>query len=744
MTQRWLSRLGAHNRRFAGHPASAPASDEAAIFEHYRRELAAQVIPATAAIIVSAVALYGAVEWLVRRPVFYESLPLYLFEIAIPLGLAALRRWVPLRWAPRLLLLGDFLFTLVLIAQFLVPSTTISGAAVILSLKILAPALFFPWAPSFQAIAASYTLLFYYGVLALGVREVRPDTLVHQLGAPLVASVFSVAGAFVAERLRREVFLRGGRLQQAEQQLRLMVRRSPIALWMTDRDLRIVAALGGPNLPTGERAGDLIGRRFTELLPTLDPQFPPLRAHLDALEGKSAVYEFPWEQRHFVAHVEPWYDPRGQVGGVVAVAWDITDRKQAELLQQREIQVAHALARTGEVLLGSREIRETLERVCHLTQEFLGTEFCLGYVWNEENQAFELLVATGMRPDAVEELKMFVARPNDIAPMYRRLNEHPVYRFRIPSPPKFAWEKLAERFGFKEFLSIGIRPRGQLAAIVSTGYRARPLATDDTSDRVAAGIAHLAALALENARLMEDLERASRIKSEFVATMSHELRTPLNVILGYGSLLLDGTFGSLTEEQLDVLKRVQASAQHLLELITMTLDFSRLEARQVSVHRETLDVRAFLQQIEEEARGTWNKPGVELEFQVIGELPPLRTDPIKVAVILKNLIGNAVKFTEHGAVSVRARAEKDGIEFLVADTGIGIPPEALPHIFEPFWQADSSSTRRHGGVGLGLYIVQRLVELLGGTIHLESQVGHGTTFSVWLPFDAEPQLAKQP
>jgi len=584
----------------------------------------------------------------------------------------------------------------------------------------------------------------YYGVLALGVREVRPDTLVHQLGGPLVASVFSVAGAFVAERLRREVFLRGGRLQQAKQQLGLLVRRSPIALWMTDRDLRIIAALGGPNLPTGERPADLIGRRFTELLPTLDPQFPPLRAHLDALEGKSAVYEFPWEQRHFVAHVEPWYDPRGQVGGVVAVAWDITDRKQAELLQQREIQVAHALARTGEVLLGSRDIRETLERVCHLTQEFLGTEFCLGYVWNEEKQAFELLVATGMRPDAVEELKMFVARPNDIAPMYRGLNEHPVYRFRVPSPPKFAWEKLAERFGFKEFLSIGIRPRGQLAAIVSTGYPDRPLATDDTSERVAAGIAHLAALALENARLMEDLERASRIKSEFVATMSHELRTPLNVILGYGSLLLDGTFGSLTEEQLDVLKRVQASAQHLLELITMTLDFSRLEARQVSVHRETLDVRAFLQQIEEEARGTWNKPGVELEFQVIGELPPLRTDPIKVAVILKNLIGNAVKFTEHGSVSVRARAGKDGIEFLVADTGIGIPPEALPHIFEPFWQADSSSTRRHGGVGLGLYIVQRLVELLGGTIHVKSQVGHGTTFSVWLPFDAEPQLAKQP
>jgi PAS domain S-box-containing protein len=366
--------------------------------------------------------------------------------------------------------LGDFLFTLVLIAQFLVPSTTTSGAAVILSLKILAPALFFPWAPTFQAIAASYTLLLYYGVLALGVREVRPDTLVHQLGGPVVASVLSVAGAFVAERLRREVFLRGGRLQQAEQQLGLLVRRSPIALWMTDRDLRIVAALGGPNLPTGERPADLIGRRFTELLPTLDPQFPPLRAHLDALEGKSAVYEFPWEQRHFVAHVEPWYDARGQVGGVVAVAWDITDRKQAEVLQQREIQVAHALARTGEVLLGSRDIRETLERVCHLTQEFLGTEFCLGYVWNEEKQAFELLVATGMRPDAVEELKMFVARPNDIAPMYRRLNEHPVYRFRIPSPPKFAWEKLAERFGFKEFLSIGIRPRGQLAAIVSTGY----------------------------------------------------------------------------------------------------------------------------------------------------------------------------------------------------------------------------------------------------------------------------------
>lgn len=734
-----------HQRQFKGaqstteSPTTAQISGSQAVgevtdfFEQYRGELAAQVLPPAVAIVVAAVALYGAVEWVARRPVFYESLPLYIAEIAIPLAAFAIRGWISPFRTPLLLLCTDLVFTCVLIGQFLLPSTTLSGAALILSLKILAPSLFFPWAPHFQAIAAGFTLFLYFSVLGFGLREIEPDTIVHQIGGPLVASIFSVAGAFLAERLRREVFARGARLREAEQQLRLLVRRSPIAVWMTDRDLRITAGLGGPRPTQGSPPTSIVGRRLSEVLPSLDPEFPPLRAHLEALEGRACSYEFQWAGRDFIAHVEPWFGPMGQIGGVIGVGWDITDRKQAELLQQREAQVSRALARAGEVLLGTRDIKETLERLSHLTLEILGTEFCLAYLWNDDTQAFELVCAVGLSAHTVEELRTFQARPRDIAPIVERLNKQAVLHFEVPAKGTHPWHLLAKRFGMTEMIDIGIRPMGQLRAILATGHSNRSIAFDDITERIASGIAHLGALAFENARLLEDLERASRVKSEFVATMSHELRTPLNVILGYGSLLLDEAFGPIDPEQRKVLESIQASAQQLLELISMTLDFSRLEAKQATVRCDPVDLRALLTQVSEEVQNASPKPEVEVRLQVSPELPTLWSDPVKIGVIVKNLLSNAIKFTNAGYVSMEASAQGQAVKLVVSDTGIGMSPEVIEHIFEPFWQADTSTTRRHGGVGLGLYITHRLVEMLGGTIEVQSQVGKGSTFTVRLP-----------
>ncbi|GBD26722.1 Signal transduction histidine-protein kinase BarA [bacterium HR30] len=715
-------------------PRGTAVSDVSRLFEQYRGELAFQVLASAAAIVVAAVTLYAAVEWIARREVFYESLPLYLAEILIPLAAWGIGRRIPPYRSPLLLLFADLAFTCVLIAQFLIPSTTLSGAALILSLKILAPALFFPWAPHFQAIAAAFTLVLYFSVLALGLREVAPDTIVHQVGGPLVASVFSVAGAFLAERLRRQVFARGARLEEAERQLQLLVHRSPITLWMTDRDLRVTLVLGGPGLPKGGESGPVVGQRLTELLPSLDPQYPPLRAHLEALEGRPASYEFRWGERDFLAHVEPCSGPNGEISGVIGVAWDVSDRKQTEILQQREAQVSRALARAGEVLLGTRDVPETLERLSQLTLELLGTDFCLGYLWREDSQTFELVSTAGLNKEVAEELRTFQARPADIAPIVRALEKNPVFHFEVPPHGSHPWHLLAKRFGMMEMIDIGIRPMGHLRGILATGCWSRPLTFDSVTERIASGIAHLAALAFDNARLMEDLERASRVKSEFVATMSHELRTPLNVIIGYGSLLLDDAFGPVPSEQRTVLERIQASAQQLLDLISMTLDFSRLEAKQIIVRCDPVDLRALLEQIAEEVQRAWQKPQVQFRLQLGDEeLPTLLSDPVKIAVIVKNLATNAIKFTDAGEVSLAARAADGGIKIVVSDTGIGIPSAVLEHIFEPFWQADSSNTREHGGVGLGLYIVQRLVEMLGGTIHVESEVGKGSTFTVWLP-----------
>ena len=223
------------------------------------------------------------------------------------------------------------------------------------------------------------------------------------------------------------------------------------------------------------------------------------------------------------------------------------------------------------------------------------------------------------------------------------------------------------------------------------------------------------------------------MKYDFVATMSHELRTPLNVIMGYSDLLLEGTFGTLRLDQGDAVRRVSRSGRQLLELINTTLDFGRLEAGHLALQLYEVRLAELVRELDVETRELQQKPGVSFEWQLPARLPVISTDPLKLKVVLKNLIGNAMKFTEAGSVTVCLKARERGVEIAVADTGIGIAPEVRPIIFEPFRQADSSTTRRHAGVGLGLYIVERLVDLLDGTIAVESELGHGSTFRVWLP-----------
>ena len=229
----------------------------------------------------------------------------------------------------------------------------------------------------------------------------------------------------------------------------------------------------------------------------------------------------------------------------------------------------------------------------------------------------------------------------------------------------------------------------------------------------------------------EQAESADRLKSDFLSIMSHELRTPLVSIIGYNELLLDGVAGSLTEEQVDSLRRINKNSKKLLELINAMIDFSRLEAKSVEI--KEVSVSDLIKEIESETQSLREMSDLNFVWKIESELPPVRTDPAKLKVVLKNLIGNAVKFTEKGSVTIDAHNKDNGIEINVIDTGIGISPEALPIIFESFRQAENFLTRQHGGVGLGLYVVKRLLELLGGTINVESEVGRGSTFRVWIP-----------
>ncbi|MCA9635567.1 MAG: hypothetical protein KC420_05970 [Myxococcales bacterium] len=246
---------------------------------------------------------------------------------------------------------------------------------------------------------------------------------------------------------------------------------------------------------------------------------------------------------------------------------------------------------------------------------------------------------------------------------------------------------------------------------------------------------------LEIAAARDQALAASTAKSAFLATMSHELRTPLNAIIGYSELLLEEHDDPSIRGDV---KRIHGAGAHLLVLINDILDLSKVEAGKTEINVEAIAIAALLDGIADTLGPTIERGGNRLELEVSGDVGLIESDLTKVRQILINLIGNAAKFTHDGEIRVIARsieaAGAPGVEVSVEDTGIGIPADKLATIFDPFVQADASTTRRYGGTGLGLAITRRFCEMLGGTLTVVSEVGKGSRFTVWLPRQIAPEL----
>ena len=238
---------------------------------------------------------------------------------------------------------------------------------------------------------------------------------------------------------------------------------------------------------------------------------------------------------------------------------------------------------------------------------------------------------------------------------------------------------------------------------------------------------------LEQAR--ERAESADRLKSAFLATMSHELRTPLNSIIGFSGILLQELPGPLNPEQQKQLSMVQGSARHLLDLINDVLDVSKIEAGQLEVRRASFDLCASLERVVSSIRPLAHKKGLTVSVDIRQPAIQLNSDRRRVEQVLLNLLNNAIKFTETGSVQLRVELAGDTVQIQVADTGIGIKPEHLGTLFQPFRQLDSGLQRQHEGTGLGLAICRRLSELLGGSIQVSSEWGAGSVFTFNLPME---------
>ena len=255
-----------------------------------------------------------------------------------------------------------------------------------------------------------------------------------------------------------------------------------------------------------------------------------------------------------------------------------------------------------------------------------------------------------------------------------------------------------------------------------------------------------AAIAIENVRLFDEIQdksrqlaEASKHKSQFLANMSHELRTPLNAILGYTELILDNVYGDTPQKMRETLDRIGRNGRHLLGLINDVLDLSKIEAGQLALAISDYSLRQVVHDVYGAVESLASNKHIGLKVDMPKELPAGRGDERRLTQVLLNLVGNAIKFTDQGEVVISAGAENGSFKVAVRDTGPGISPMDQQKIFEEFQQADNSTTKAKGGTGLGLAIARRIMEMHGGRLWVESEIGAGSTFTFTLPVKVEQQ-----
>jgi len=233
-----------------------------------------------------------------------------------------------------------------------------------------------------------------------------------------------------------------------------------------------------------------------------------------------------------------------------------------------------------------------------------------------------------------------------------------------------------------------------------------------------------------------DAERANNSKTDFLAVMSHELRTPLTAIMGYEELLSDGITGPVTELQRQQLGRINASARHLLGLIDEILTFARVDIGRERVRWESMSINHTLADAASLVEPMAAAKKLKFVVKLLDEDQAIQTDATKLRQMLVNLLSNGIKFTEEGAVQLGCMVNNGLLEVSIADTGVGISADHIEYVFEPFWQAEQTATRKTGGTGLGLSVTRKLARLLGGDVTVASRIGSGTTFQLTLPMKA--------
>jgi signal transduction histidine kinase len=413
------------------------------------------------------------------------------------------------------------------------------------------------------------------------------------------------------------------------------------------------------------------------------------------------------------------------------------EKRAAALIRLQE-------ASAGLLLLGDGTLRHDrlIEILCHVTGAPRGAFWGL----DEPRPGVRILISRGTYGFRRIPRNETDRRMAEIMERIDLDSDHPVARaarsmalVAVPDTRADAlWREISgiwNRTGIRSMLAVPLRARGRLLGIVGLSWHEVERCSDEETIKTAEVIANQVAAVLDTAALVDELSRANRLKDEFLATLSHELRNPLNVIVGYAEVLTRSPEAQRVPVVRQAADAIRRNALAQAQLVSDLLDLSRLQTGKLAIHRQSVALVPLLADAVEAVRADAEAKGVALEVKPAEESLLVEADAVRVRQILWNLLHNAVKFTPGGGrVVVRLHQEGERARLEVEDTGLGLDPDFLPDLFEMFRQAEAGSSRRYGGLGIGLALVRQLVELHGGEVRAESEgLGRGARFTVWLP-----------
>jgi PAS domain S-box-containing protein len=562
------------------------------------------------------------------------------------------------------------------------------------------------------------------------------------------------------------------RLRQSEEALRALANSIPQHAWMAQPDGTVAwfnerwyAYTGLPQGETGSNPWEQV--LDPEVLPAVMEHWQECVRTGDPFEMEFPIRGADGKYRWFLTRVNAVRDRHGHVVRWVGTNTDVDEVKRAEQALREESHVLELLNSTGSALASTRDLRSLLQTATDAAAGIAGARFGAFFYHGpaRHGRLFTLYTMSGATPAEFENFAEPQAtalfgpslagagpvRASDIGQLTHSIFRAPYFGLSVGHP------------SVRSYLSVPVVARsGEVLGSMFFGHPEPGVFTERT-ERIVAGIAAQAAVAIDNTRLYEaaqqaaeerkvllenerearaEAEHTSQMKDEFLATLSHELRTPLSAILGWAQVLRRGSRDGADLQR--GLQTIERNARAQAQLIEDLLDMSRITSGKVLLDMQALNPAGFIDAAIETVRPAAEAKNIRVERDFEHRPGLIAGDPGRLQQVIWNLLSNAIKFTPRdGEVKVKIARHDASVAITVSDSGIGIKPEFITHVFERFRQADASTTRRHGGLGLGLSIVKHLVEQHGGTIRVESRgEGQGASFTIELPLaKAQPRPA---